>query len=178
MGRRCIKLLTICGSPKNFWATPLLLLRRCMRRGSRLERPRLSPGLDFLPDRCNNRVMAGPRTVAIALACLLAACSSSTSSGSGGGGSSDKYGAFDVCTQFVKQRLKAPGGATFRDPLANNGDTTFTAGADSSTWTIASSVDSQNGFGAKLRSTFTCTVHHVSGAQWSLQALNVVDGGA
>ncbi len=87
-----------------------------------------------------------------------------------------RYDAFNACEQFVRPHLKAPGTATFRDPTANNGDTTISGAGDE--WVVASSVDSENGFGAKLRSTFVCAVHHVGGAKWTLTRVDVVDGGA
>lgn len=113
------------------------------------------------------------RLSGLLLAVALAACSSTATSAS-----DLKFEAFDVCTQFVKQRLKAPGNATFRDPTANNGDTTITPDSTNTVWVISSSVDSENSFGAKLRSTFTCAVKHQSGANFTLQSLDVQDGGA
>jgi hypothetical protein len=83
--------------------------------------------------------------------------------------------AFDVCKQFVSDRLKAPSGATWRDPT---GDKVTYSGSDDGPWSVAASVDSENSFGAKLRSTYICTVLHKSGDDWSLVHLEFNDGGA
>jgi hypothetical protein len=88
--------------------------------------------------------------------------------------SESRYGAFDVCKQFVRDRLKAPDGATWRDPF---GDQVTYAGDGAGPITVAASVDSQNSFGAKLRSTYVCTVSKVGGDRWSLDDLIVNDGG-
>lgn len=88
-----------------------------------------------------------------------------------------KYDAFNVCTQFVKARLKSPSTATFRDPTANNGDTVITPSSDGQAFVITSSVDSENGFGAKLRSTYTCAVKHTTGSEFTLASLDIQDGG-
>jgi hypothetical protein len=81
------------------------------------------------------------------------------------------HGAFDVCTQFVKDRLRAPATAEFRNFFQNDGEVmvTHTAG----TYTVRSTVDSENGFGASIRSDFTCKVRHVSGTQWRLVDLSI-----
>jgi hypothetical protein len=100
-------------------------------------------------------------------AAAVAASGSTAKSGGGGSGSTSAsdLGAFDVCQQAVKPQLKAPGSATFRDPLANNGDTTITHIGN--VYTVVSSVDAENSFGAKLRTGFTCTATYVSGDQWN-----------
>lgn len=83
--------------------------------------------------------------------------------------------AFDICKQYVSDRLKSPSGATWRDPYGSQ--VTYTGSGDGP-WTVNASVDSENSFGAKLRSTYTCTVKHESGDTWSLVNLTVNDGGA
>ena len=77
--------------------------------------------------------------------------------------------------RFVKQELKAPGTATFRDPTANNGDTTFSNVGD--TYTVVSSVDAENSFGGKLRSAYTCVVTKLGGDQWQRVSVNLEDAG-
>jgi hypothetical protein len=85
--------------------------------------------------------------------------------GRGGGDASDlEYGAFDVCQQFVKQELKAPGTAKFRNFFEDDGEVTVTHTGDE--YTVVSSVDAENSFGASLRSNFRCVVTHVSGDTW------------
>lgn len=111
----------------------------------------------------------------------IAGCSSdpssntSTKSDAGQDVGTDRLGAFDVCKQFVSDQLKAPGGATWRDPF---GDQVTYSGDGDGPITVDASVDSQNGFGAKLRSTYTCTVSRAGGNNWHLDNLVVNDGGA
>ncbi len=83
-------------------------------------------------------------------------------------------GAFDVCKQFVEPQLKAPDGATWRNPLGNQ--VTYT-GASGGPVTVAASVDSENSFGAKLRSTYECTVTPTGADNWRLTDLQFNDGG-
>lgn len=64
---------------------------------------------------------------------------------------------------FIPKRLKAPATAEF------SGVTVVTAGE---AYTVRGSVDSENSFGAKVRSPFTC-VMHTSGEQWVLESANV-----
>lgn len=73
-----------------------------------------------------------------------------------GGG---EYGARDVCEQFVKDRLKSPSTAKFSET---------SAAEVGGTWTVRGAVDSENGFGAKIRNTYTCEVRHDSGDKWKL----------
>jgi hypothetical protein len=87
-----------------------------------------------------------------------------------------KYGAFDVCTQFVKERLRSPGSAEFPNEFEDDGEVVFTNDpADADVWTVTSHVDSQNGFGALLQSDFVCQVRHVDGTQWRLVDLNIAE---
>lgn len=83
----------------------------------------------------------------------------------------NRYAAFEVCTQFVEQRLASPGSAEFPDPHEDDGEVTIT-GYDGS-FTVRSQVDSQNGFGATLRTFFTCEVRHISGANYRLVDLQL-----
>lgn len=78
-----------------------------------------------------------------------------------GGG---EYGARDVCEQFVEKRLKSPGSAEFSDESATG---------DSGTYTVAGSVDSENGFGALVRNQYVCKVTHASGDNWRLMDLEM-----
>ena len=88
--------------------------------------------------------------------------------------SDDRAAAADVCEQFVRDRLKAPDTATFRDPY---GDQISYTGDGDGPITVDSSVDSENSFGAKLRSTYTCTVSRSEGDNWHLDNVDVQDGG-
>lgn len=107
--------------------------------------------------------------VAIFAATMTIGCTSQSSSGGGGGGGGggDSFAAEYTCNDFVKDRLKSPSTAHFPS------DTSSHVG---NTWTVHGSVDSENGFGASLRSTFTCTMT-VSGDNWHLDNLDFNDGG-
>jgi len=77
----------------------------------------------------------------------------------------DKYGAQDVCEQFVEKRLKAPATAEF------SGENTTDLGAG--LWRVIGDVDSQNSFGAQIRSRYTCEVQFTGGENWSLRDISV-----
>lgn len=69
--------------------------------------------------------------------------------------SSDEAKAQRACHEYVEGALKAPATADFSDEYASdNGD---------ETWTVHGTVDSENGFGAKIRNNFTCEVSKISG---------------
>lgn len=80
--------------------------------------------------------------------------------------------AFNICKEFVEDRLKAPSTAVFRNYFEDDGEVTVT-GSGSGPYTVRSSVDSQNGFGAMLRSDFVCTVENTSGDSWHLIDLTI-----
>lgn len=79
----------------------------------------------------------------------------------------DTAEAWTVCQQFVERRLKSPASAKwaagFNDFTTHLGNGRYQAKA----W-----VDSQNAFGAMLRTNFECTVAHVKGDDWRLETLN------
>jgi hypothetical protein len=75
------------------------------------------------------------------------------------------YGAFDACTTYVKDQLRAPLTAKFRNEYENDGEVAIKS-ADNITWTVVSSVDSENGFGALIRNTFLCQATFLGGDQW------------
>lgn len=79
--------------------------------------------------------------------------------GSDGPDTGDKYGAQDVCKQFVKKRLKSPGSADFSE--------TSTTGSGQ-LWTVSGAVDSQNTFGGLVRNNYVCKVRHTAGENWRL----------
>lgn len=53
------------------------------------------------------------------------------------------------CEGFVDKRLKAPATADYE----------LTASREGGSWTVTGAVDSENGFGAKVRSSVTCVLH-------------------
>jgi hypothetical protein len=82
-----------------------------------------------------------------------------------------RYGAFDVCTDFVRDRLKAPGSASFRNYFQDDGEVRVT-GSGNGPYTVVSTVDAQNSFGAELRSEFRCVVI-LDGDTWRLQDIQL-----
>ena len=61
-----------------------------------------------------------------------------------------------ACHVYVEASLKAPSTADFSGEFAVEGDA-------EETWTVYGTVDSENGFGAKVRNEFTCDVSKVGG---------------
>lgn len=115
--------------------------------------------------------------IAVLAGGLSWACTSTSTSATSDNGqkvSESRVGAASVCEKFVRDRLKSPGTATFRDPF---GDQVIYTGDGDGPITVAASVDSENGFGAKLRSTYTCTVSKAGGDRWTLGNLDLNDGG-
>jgi hypothetical protein len=68
-----------------------------------------------------------------------------------------------MAQQFVEQRLKAPSTAEFQ----NCYDVTVSF-YEPDTYIVPSYVDSQNGFGAMLRSEYRATVQHLGRDRWRL----------
>jgi hypothetical protein len=89
----------------------------------------------------------------------VALTSSGTETGSGGAVMAER-----ACKDFVKDRLKSPSSADF----------SATSSAGTGTVTVTGVVDSDNSFGASLRSTYTCTVVDQGSAGWHLQNLEVL----
>ncbi|HEY0889326.1 MAG TPA: hypothetical protein VGE38_06935 [Nocardioides sp.] len=100
-------------------------------------------------------------TVAATVA-LLGACSAQPSE-------PDKYGAQDVCKQFVEKRLKAPSTADYQN-------TTTTQ--DANQWTVEGDVDAENSFGAKIRNHYVCVVkpRDSEGTNWELVDIQMGEG--
>ena len=76
--------------------------------------------------------------------------SSTTTSSSG-----DSIGAWVVCEKFVKDRLKSPASAEFPPNYSS-----YTKNLTDKKYEVSAYVDSQNSFGASLRTKFTCTVEY------------------
>lgn len=77
-----------------------------------------------------------------------------------------KQGAESACQEFVTSRLKAP--ATAKFPAAQVKQNTVGA------YVVDGAVDAQNGFGATIRMTYTCTVTGDGGA-WKLANMEGLD---
>jgi len=92
--------------------------------------------------------------------------------GGGAGGNTvsqpDPISAFVMCEQFVTDRLKSPATAVF--PTYGD-DGTQTDKLGSVQFRAKAFVDSQNGFGANVRTHYTCTVSNTGGNNWHLDDL-------
>jgi hypothetical protein len=81
-----------------------------------------------------------------------------------------RSGAYSVCKQFVTNRLRAPKTAEF--PSLSASDHQITAYTDGE-YRVTSYVDSQNAFGALIRSTYVCEVKHQAGSKYLLQNIKI-----
>lgn len=77
----------------------------------------------------------------------------------------DRYAAYDVCRQQVDLQLKAP--ATAEYP----GVSLSSVAQSGNTFTITSHVDSENSYGALIRTEWTCTATWVSGSTYNVSAV-------
>ncbi len=76
----------------------------------------------------------------------------------------DKFGAAVACQELVERRLKAPATADF--PTVN--PAAIDSGANA-IYQVTSYVDAQNGFGAQIRTNYTCKVQYqASDSSWNL----------
>lgn len=66
-------------------------------------------------------------------------------------------GAIDVCRLAIEQHLKAPATASYANETVTHVGTQYTVVGD---------VDSENSFGAKLRSRYFCSATLVSDDKW------------
>jgi hypothetical protein len=83
--------------------------------------------------------------------------------------------AYDACymtQKFVSSRLKAPATADFQ-PCYEASTSPKTGGSIGTEYTVSSYVDSQNSFGAKIRSNYLAVVEYEGHDQWSLNALTI-----
>jgi hypothetical protein len=78
----------------------------------------------------------------------------------------DEVGAYVICEEFVKDRLKAPATAEF--PWIT--DSRITASSNGQ-FRVISYVDAQNSFGGQIRTHYDCTVQYASG-RWTLKNLS------
>ncbi len=79
----------------------------------------------------------------------------------------DTVSAYTMCQKFVKDQLKAP--RTAKWPWVHTDDVTTHLGGGK--YRIESYVDSQNAFGALIRTKFTCVVQHAGEDKWRLESL-------
>ncbi|HEY3500126.1 MAG TPA: hypothetical protein VGK73_35795, partial [Polyangiaceae bacterium] len=77
-----------------------------------------------------------------------------------------REGAAAIAQQFVSRQLRAPGSAKFRCPSGKW--TSCVEYLGENRFAVSGVVDSQNGFGALLRSEWTVSVEHAGGDNWRL----------
>lgn len=77
------------------------------------------------------------------------------------GNYSDKILAYNYAKDFVKKKLKSPSSAVFPDSQHKVDNTEYVGNA---TYEINSYVDSQNSFGAMIRTNFSCTIYFENGS--------------
>lgn len=85
---------------------------------------------------------------------------------------SRRLDAYDACVTFVKRELKSPSTAKFR---RYPGEEATVEVKESGVYDVRSSVDSQNTFGAQVRSTFRCRLASVEKG-WRLLDIAVSEG--
>lgn len=74
-----------------------------------------------------------------------------------------------MCQVFVKDRLKAPKTAEFEPAYKASAVTT---GSGINSWLVKSYVDSENSFGAMVRTDYICKVKYVGNDKWELLDLD------
>lgn len=94
---------------------------------------------------------------------LLGICS--RINGGDASGAGDEISAFVYCNAFVEERLAAPTTAEYPDAWDADIEQ-----MEDSVWRVASYVDAENGFGAKLRRRFVCQARP-TGDGWELLSL-------
>lgn len=73
----------------------------------------------------------------------------------------------DACEESVANRLRAPSSAEFVRSIATEGE--------DGVWTVSGTVDAQNGFGAMIRSFYTCKVENEE-LGWYAYSVEIEDG--
>ena len=82
----------------------------------------------------------------------------------------DKVTAYVIAKDFVENQLKSPGTAKW--PWDNTDKVTKHLG--NGEYTIRTYVDSQNSFGALIRTNFSCTVQYTGNEKWKLVDFKVI----
>lgn len=116
------------------------------------------------------RLMAGLAATSVG---LLVACGGSSASDNA---KLEQDNAYEACKHFVNEQLKSPATASYPNFFTNTTDIHLTD-KGSGAFEVLSQVDSENGFGAKLRSFFDCNVPTADGGKnWTDQGTTVNDG--
>jgi hypothetical protein len=79
--------------------------------------------------------------------------------------------AYLMCQEFVKDDLKAPATAKFPDISEVSIISTFSN--DPNRYKVNGYVDAENGFGALLRSRFTCNISYSGNDKWTINELTI-----
>lgn len=113
----------------------------------------------------------------IVIALILLAYGSSDNSGNGTSSTStkspDKIDAWVMAQQFVEDRLKSPSTADFGSAFGDYQDPEkVVTDLSGDKFRIRAWVDSQNSFGATIRTHFVCEVEYVGNGSWQLNNLN------
>lgn len=105
----------------------------------------------------------------IVLGVIAGVCGDGGDSSSGGGSRPDTgeaVGAWVVCQQFVEDRLQAPATAEYPSGYSN-----YTTALGGGRFRVDAYVDAENGFGALIRTDFSCTVNYQGNDNWRLENL-------
>ena len=104
------------------------------------------PGVHETPEQARRRGWIG---FAIGTAILLgvAGCMAAVSTRSGGYDMNNPAEAISQCEARIEKLLKSPSTASFDSEATGSGE-----------WHVTGTVDSENGFGAMVRSMYSCTV--------------------
>jgi hypothetical protein len=86
----------------------------------------------------------------------------------------NESGAYLVSQDFIKRNLKAPSTATFAKHNYGE-DPARVVKLDNGNYGVSIWVDSQNGFGAMIRTKFVLEVKPNGGDMWSLVSINSVN---
>lgn len=95
--------------------------------------------------------------------------------GCGGGEAAQPTASFDpkpsliaACHREVEARLKSPGSAKYSNERTDH--------LSENVWQVLGTVDSENGFGALLRTSFLCDAIHDGGEKWRINDVTLTKG--
>ena len=79
----------------------------------------------------------------------------------------DKATAYSLCKNDIKKKLKSPGTADFQSVVS----ATIVQSTDKTQWSVRTHVDSENSFGASIRSEIVCTIQPQSPDSGTVQSI-------
>jgi hypothetical protein len=112
----------------------------------------------------------GTRLIVLAVVALVVASLACNGDGGGTSDTADEIGAFVMCKEFVRDRLKAPRTAKFQS--VTQADFDYKGGQ---TWRVSSWVDAENSFGAMIRTDFVCEIRYEGDDEWRLVDLELFE---